>query len=110
TASVMPAASAAVVPVRRPLITLLPLHGGGLRGGVRLVARGGLPRREDAQQDGEDAEWQDHQEDRREQPFLGGEPELVGGVAEEALGEELSADDHVPAHREDADQRQDPRG
>ena len=39
-------------------------------------------------------------------PFAGREVHLVSGVAEKALREELAADDHVPAHGEDADQGQ----
>jgi hypothetical protein len=31
---------------------------------------------------------------------------LVGGVAEKTLGEQLAADDDVPAHGEDADERE----
>ena len=46
------------------------------------------------------------QEDRRQQALARRELHLVGGVAEEALREELAADDDVPAHREDADERQ----
>ena len=40
---------------------------------------------------------------RGQQALARRERHLVGGVAEEALREELAADDDVPAHREDAD-------
>ena len=44
-----------------------------------------------------------------QQPLARGEAHLVRRVAEQALREELAADDDVPAHREDADERQDAR-
>src|SRR5215204_3728619 len=56
------------------------------------------PRRQPAQQHCQDTERQDHQQYRRQQSLSRRESHLVGGVAEEALREQLPADDHVPAH------------
>ena len=67
---------------------------------VELLVR---PGRQQSYEDRQNDEGKNAEDDRREQSFLGNESHLVSGVSEEALGEELAADDHVPAHGEDAD-------
>ena len=65
------------------------------------------PGRQESHEDCQDRKRQQQDEDRGQQALPGSEVQLVGRVAEEALREELAADDDVPAHREDADERQD---
>src|SRR6266545_2353698 len=65
-----------------------------------------LPRRQDPNEHPENHERQRHEQERRQQALLRREGHLVGRIPEEALGEELAADDDVPPHREDAHESQ----
>src|SRR3982751_7096027 len=78
-------------------------HSGMCRVGAR-------PRWQQLHERAENPQRQEQDKNRWQQPFSRGKPHLVCGVAEEALGKELPADDDVPAHRKDADQRQDASG
>ena len=79
------------------------LLGGGRGSSFDVVELFVRPGRQQPYEDRQNDEGQNAEDDRREQSFLGDETHLVGGVSEEALGEELAADDDVPAHGEDAD-------
>ena len=83
-------------------------HGGFGRSSRDGRLRGPLvgPRREQLHEHPEDREGEEQEEDRGKQPLARRELHLVGRVAEEALREQLAADHHVPAHREDADEGQ----
>src|SRR5215469_8234897 len=61
-----------------------------------------FPRRQQLDQRPKDDERQDCENDCDQQTFTGDESHLVSRVAEEALGEELTSDHHVPAHGENA--------
>ena len=62
-----------------------------------------FPRRKNLDERPEDEERENGQAGSGKEAFASDEAHLVGSVAEEALGEELAADDDVPAHGEDAD-------
>src|ERR1051326_4741006 len=80
-----------------------------LAGSMRRSCTGGgkssrvQPRRQEFYQNPQNTEGKKHKYDRGEQSFAGGEAHLISGVAEETFGEELAADDDIPAHGEDAD-------
>src|ERR1035437_9811899 len=76
---------------------------------IRERGRLFLPWREKLHQNPEDDERQDHQDQGRQEALLRRERHLIRRVAEEALREELAADDDVPAHRQDPNERQAPR-
>jgi hypothetical protein len=75
----------------------------GVADGFDVVELFVRPGRQQLYEDRQNDEGKNAEDDCGEQSFLGDEGHLVGGVSEEALGEELAADDDVPAHGEDAD-------
>src|ERR1017187_1758608 len=79
------------------------LLGGGRDGGFDVAVLFVRPGRQQLYEDRQNDERQNAEDDGREQSFFGDEAHLVGGVSEEALGEELAANDDVPAHGEDTD-------
>src|ERR1039458_1992450 len=79
------------------------LLGGGRGGGFDVVELFVRPGRQQLYEDRQNDEGQNAEGDCGEQSFLGDESHFVSGVSEEALGEELAANDDVPAHGEDTD-------
>src|SRR5271157_2761270 len=80
--------------------------GSALVSGGRRVRALFRPRRQKLYQYPQKNQRQQGQRNRHQQALARHQAHLVGGVAEKALGKQLPADHHVPAHGKNADQGQ----